>query len=162
MEPRYCSAKWAIAIPASENPRIASMRRMRSFMVLNSQSDAAACGLQNLEPRKVLVVAFDERPRRQTSARPLHHVIHRALIVGPLRAVAPVFVRELPSLVSRLLARLEAAQLLVLRDVDPVVHHDDPVVDKLLLELSDLGVGAPPFPLGPDPLNPLHQDAAVP
>ena len=36
------------------------------------------------------------------------------------------------------------------------------MVDELLLELVDLGVGAPPLLLGREPLDPLDQDAAVP
>ena len=103
-----------------------------------------ARGLQHLQPREVLVVALDERPWRGACAGALDHLVDGALVVGPLRPVAPVLVRQLPALVPGLLALLETAQLFVLRDVDPVLDQDDPVFDELFLELVDLRVRAPP------------------
>ena len=119
-------------------------------------------GLQNLEPREVFVVALDDRPGRQPSAGALNHFVDRLLVCRPFCPVSPVFVGQLPSLVLCLLALLEAAQLLVLGDVDPVLDYDDAAVDELFLELVDLGVGAAPFFFGRKAFDPLNENASVP
>src|SRR5688500_1293324 len=97
-------------------------------------ADAAACGLQNFDPGKGFVVALDQRPGRDARTGALDHVVYGALVVTPLRPVAPVLGSQLPLLVLRLLALLEAPQLFLLRDVDPVLDQADAVVDELVFE----------------------------
>ena len=66
------------------------------------------------------------------------------------------------ALVGRGLAVAEAAQLLVLADVEPELEDDHPVLDELALELVQLAVGAPPLRLGRESLQALDEHAAVP
>jgi hypothetical protein len=73
------------------------------------------------------------------------HILDGCFVFVPLRAIAPIFVGQLPRLVGPRLAILEAAQLLVLADVHPELEHDRAKVDQLRLEVLDLLVGALPF-----------------
>ena len=63
------------------------------------------------------------------------------LIVVPLLAVTPVFVRQLPVLVRGLGALLEALQLFLLRDVQPEFQQQDAAVHDLAFEIVDLAEG---------------------
>ena len=86
------------------------------FSARSSRSHAVFSTLMRAQ---VLVVGLDERPRRLARAGPLDHVVDRELVGIPAVAVAPVLVGQLPPLVGRRLALLEAAQLLVRGDVQP-------------------------------------------
>ena len=119
-------------------------------------------GIEHLDSGEVLVVRFDERPRREVRARALDHLVHRARVVVPAFAVAPVLLGELPALERGPLTILEAAQLLVGRDVQPELHEHDAVIGELLLERVDLVVGALPLRWRRESLDALDQHAAVP
>jgi hypothetical protein len=43
---------------------------------------------------------------------------------------------------------VRAGDLLLRRDVDPVLDQDDAMIDELLLELADFGIGSLPVLLG--------------
>src|SRR5512145_2714230 len=124
--------------------------------------EGLARGAKDLDPREVLVVARDERPRGPERARAGHHLVHRLLVLVPLLPVAPVIVTELPALVRRLRALLEALQLLGFRDVQPELHEHDAVLDELILERVDFRVGAAPLGLGREPLDALDEHPPVP
>ena len=117
---------------------------------------------QHLQPRVILVVAFDQGPGRVPGACGGDHVVHRLLVRLPLLAIAPVLVGQLPALVRQTLALLEAPQLFVLGDVHPVLHQDDAMGHQLRFEVVDLGVGPLPLGVGGEAFDALHQDAAVP
>ena len=70
--------------------------------------------------------------------------------------------RALLAEVERLLALAEPIELLVLADVQPVLHQGDAVGAELLLELVDLLEGAPDLVAAREALDPLHEDPAVP
>ena len=117
---------------------------------------------QDLQPRRVLVIRFDDRPRGLTRAGPLDHVVDRLLVGAPLFAISPVFVGQLPSLVGEALAGPEAFELFVLGDVDSVLHEDHPVRDELALELIDLAVRPHPLGLRGEAFDAFDEHAPVP
>ena len=94
--------------------------------------------------------------------REREHVAHGDLVGAPFAAVAPVLGVDLVPLVVGLLAVAEAAELLVLADVQPELQHDDAVLGELRFEVVDLGVGPPPLVLARKTLEALDQHAAVP
>ncbi len=96
--------------------------------------EAAADGLEDLDAGELLVVPGHNGPRRILGAGPSHHVIDGGLVGVPLLAVAPVLVVDLVLLEGDLLALLEAAQLFLLADVHPELHHHQPVVGELLFK----------------------------
>src|SRR3954463_7733872 len=102
---------------------------------------------QDFDPGKILVVGFDQGPRRNLGAGPIDHVTHGPLVSLPLVPVAPVLVRNLEPLEPGLLALFEAPQLLILADVQPELHHHAAIADQLLFEVVDLTIGAPPASL---------------
>src|SRR5262249_27085669 len=114
--------------------------------------------------RREKYLSFDSMgvPGRDVGAGAIHHVADRRLVGLPLFAVAPVLLRDLEALETGLLALLEAVQLLLLRDREPELDHDDVVVREMLLEVVDLGVGAHPVGLAAQPLDALDQHAPVP
>src|SRR5450631_276644 len=124
--------------------------------------DALAEHLERLDAREELIVGGDHVPRGEIRGRAVDHVVHRALVLRPLLAVAPVLVGDLEALVGSLLARLEAAQLFRGRDGEPELHHEGARARELLLEVVDLVVGAHPVELGGEALDPLDQHAPVP
>src|SRR5438046_5666451 len=118
--------------------------------------------LQHLDSREVLVVCFDQRPWRKLRRRAIDHVGDRLLVRAPLGAIAPVVRRDLEALERRLLARLEALQLLGLAHLEPELANNRVVVDELLLELVDLLVRAAPVELGTIAFDALDQHAPIP
>src|SRR4051812_172597 len=110
----------------------------------------------------MLVVRLDEDPWRVRGARALDHVGGRHLVFVPFVAVAPILARDLEALEARLLALLEAAQLLLFRDLQPVLGDDGAVARELLLERVDLRVGAQPVGLAAEALDALDEDPPVP
>ena len=84
------------------------------------------------------------------------------LVRAPLGAIAPVVRRDLEALEWRLLARLEALQLLGLAHLEPEFANNRVVVDELLLELVDLLVRAAPVEFGTIAFDALNQHAAIP
>src|SRR5687768_15288861 len=117
---------------------------------------------QDLHAREALVVALDDRPGSRARRGLDEHVLDGLVVDVPLLAVAPVLVRELPGLERIRGARLEAAELLVLRDLDPELAHDRAVADQLALELVDFTIRALPLGLGAELLDALDEDASVP
>src|ERR1700676_2389247 len=73
-------------------------------------------GPQYLDPRVVLVLGFDQGPRRDLGARPIDHVANRSFVLVPLLAIAPVFGGNLEALERRVLPRPETSQLFPLAD----------------------------------------------
>ena len=86
----------------------------------------------------------------------------RLLVVVPALAVAPVVRRDLEVLERRLLARVEARELLGLADLQPELADDRAAFGQLLLELVDLVVGALPVGDAAEAFDALDQHAAVP
>ena len=117
---------------------------------------------EHLEPCEVLVIAFNERPRRDLRARALNHVVDGDGVVLPTLAIAPVFVGDLPPFVLDAPAVPEPAELLVLGDVDPELDEQDAVRDQLLFEVPDLTVAATVLVTGRESFDALHEDPAVP
>ena len=109
-----------------------------------------------------LLFAGDEVPGGVVRARQGEHVPDGDLIGLPLAPVAPVLGVHLVALVEGGLAVAEAAQLLLLADVEPELEDDDPVLGQLALELVELAVGPPPFRLARKSLQALDEDPAVP
>ena len=56
---------------------------------LESLLHAIGDGLQYLDAREVLVVAFDERPRRHACTRSFDHLVDGLRVVAPPAAIAP-------------------------------------------------------------------------
>src|SRR5204862_108405 len=96
----------------------------------------------------------DEDVRERAGARELDY--------RPLRAIAPVLVRQLPALQRLAPATLEAPQLLLVRDVHPELDQDRALRGERALEADDLVVGPAPLLLGREALHALDQHAAVP
>ncbi len=63
----------------------------------------------------------------------------------PFLAVAPILGVQLVPLAGHRLAFAEAAQLLVLAEVEPEFHAGDAVARELLLEIIDFIIRAPPL-----------------
>src|SRR4051812_4206959 len=103
------------------SPRRSSLRFL-SWELVERTLDALHQSFQDFDPRESLVVRFYERPSRNFRGRPLDHVGSRRLVCLPLLAVAPVLWSDLETLEARVLARLEPAELLVLRDLHPELH----------------------------------------
>src|ERR1700674_1765058 len=76
-------------------------------------------GAQDLYSRVVLILCFDQRPRRDLGAGTIDHVTDGNFVLIPLFAVAPVFGGNLEALECRVLPRPEALQLLRLTDLQP-------------------------------------------
>src|SRR5438309_2327076 len=74
-----------------------------------------------------------------------------------LLPVAPVLIGQLPTLERIALAALEAAELLLLRDVQEELDQDHPLEHERALEADDLVVGALPLLLGGEALHSLDQ-----
>src|SRR4051812_46332518 len=110
----------------------------------------------------MLVIRLDEDPRRVRGARALDHVRGGDLVLVPFVAVAPILAGDLEALEARLLALLEAAQLLLFGDLQPVLRDDGPVARELLLERVDLRVSAQPVGLAAEALDALDEHAPVP
>src|SRR6185437_12860638 len=88
---------------------------------------------QHLHPGEGLVLRLDQRPGRDLGAGPVDHVAHRPLVLGPLRAVPPVLLRDLEALEGDLLALVEAAELLLRAHLEPELRQHEAVPDELLL-----------------------------
>ena len=95
------------------------MRRIATSLLMQRPREPVGQRPQHLQPRVVLIVAFDQRPWRLPRAR-VATMSSTAFVRFPLLAIAPVLVGQLPALVRQALALLEAPQLLVLADVHPV------------------------------------------
>src|SRR5512143_3472686 len=89
------------------------------------------------------------------------HVLDRLGVLAPLGAVAPVLLGQLVGAVGIDLAGLEAAELLVLRDLEPELADDHAEGMLVGFELVDLAVGAAPLALVAEVLDALDQDAAI-
>src|SRR5580704_7946492 len=124
--------------------------------------DRAAQGLEDLHACPPLVVRLDEVPGRELGARAIDHVAHRALVSRPLLAVAPVLLGDLEALEGRLLALLEAPELLLLAHREPELHDDDAEAHQRMLEVDDLAVRAHPVRLGGEAFDALDEHPAVP
>src|SRR6202162_2029632 len=90
-------------------------------------------GPQDLDPRVVLVLGFDQRPRRDLGAGTIDHVADRSFVLAPLLAIAPVFGGNLEALERRVLPRPEASQLLRLADLQPELDDDRVAGGELFL-----------------------------
>src|SRR5437868_7943707 len=115
--------------PSRSAAAIAAAISARSRLVmltgaLQARLDALAQALQRPDAREELAVGGDHVPRRGVRGRALDHVVHRALVLRPLLAVAPVLGRDLEALVGDLLARAEAPELLLRRDGHPELGDD--------------------------------------
>ena len=118
--------------------------------------------VDDFQPGVQLVIGFDEDPRRSLRARVLHNILRIHFIRIPLLAVAPVFFGQLPVLVLRFLAFLEARKLLILADVQPEFQKQDAAINDLVLIVVNLVIRTSPLIFGGKSLCALHQYAAVP
>src|SRR5216683_2078293 len=119
-------------------------------------------GPQDLDSRVVLVLCFDQRPRRDLGAGTIDHVADRDFVLIPLLAIAPVLGSDLETFERRVLPRPEASQLLRLADLQPELDDDRVAGRELFLELIDLVVGTHPLIDGGIALDPLDQHTSVP
>ena len=110
----------------------------------------------------VLVVGFDQRPRRTPGRGALDHVADGLRVGIPLLPVAPVFLGDLEALELGLLALLEALQLLLVAHLQPELDDDGAGLHQRVLEVVDLGIGPQPVGFGTEALDTLDQHAAVP
>ena len=101
-------------------------------------------------------------PGRRRTIREREHVADRHFVGLALAPVAPVFRVHLVPLVRRRFAFPETAQLLLVGNVQPVLHHDPTVLGELPLEIVDLPECPPPVVLAAKALDPFHQNAAIP
>src|SRR5215207_6772421 len=88
--------------------------------------------LQDFDASKILVIGFDQGPRRNLGAGAVDHVADCSLVSLPMVPVTPVLLRDLEPLEPGLLSFLEPPQLLVLADVQPELHHHAAVANELL------------------------------
>src|ERR1700724_3170794 len=119
-------------------------------------------GAQDLDSRVVLILCFDQRPRRDLGAGTIDHVADGDLVLIPLFAIAPVFGCNLEALECRVLARPEASQLLRLADLQPELDDNRVAGGELFLELVDLVVGTHPLVDGAITFHPLDQHPTIP
>src|SRR5258708_14917779 len=124
--------------------------------------DLLADGFEDLHPRVALVLGLDQPPSTEWMVGTVDHLLDGALVLPSLAAIAPVLIGQLP-LAQRVLApRLEPPELLLVGDVHPELDQHHALFSQRSLELDDLVVGASPLLGARVPLDPLHQDAAVP
>ena len=119
-------------------------------------------GLDHEDARVALRVGRHDVPAPVLVVGALEHVLDRLGVRGALLPVAPVLVGQLPGLERVALAALEAAQLLVGRDVQPELDDQHALGGQRALEAGDLVVGAAPLLLGREALHPLDQHPPVP
>src|SRR6202521_116240 len=119
-------------------------------------------GAQDLYSRVVLILCFDQRPRRDLGAGTIDHVADGDFVLIPLFAIAPVFGGDLEALECGVLAGPEASQLLRLADLQPELDDDRVAGCELFLELVDLVVGTHPLIDGAITFHPLDQQPTVP
>src|SRR2546423_7639730 len=89
------------------------------------------------------------------------HVFDRLRVFIPLGAVAPVLFRQFVGTIGIDLARLEAAELLLLGDLQPELADHGAEGILVLLELVDLAISAAPLALMAEVLHALDQDASI-
>src|SRR4030067_931129 len=92
-------------------PAIITTRRHRPGHAALQPAQPVDQRLQQLDAGERLVLGFHDRPGRDVGGGAVDHIAHRGLVLGPLLAVAPVFLGELEALARGLLALLAAAQL---------------------------------------------------
>src|ERR1700680_2398640 len=119
-------------------------------------------GAQDLYSRVVLILCFDQRPRRDLGAGTIDHGADVYCVLIPLFAIAPVFGGDLEALECGVLAGPEASQLLRLADLQPELDDDRVAGCELFLELVDLVVGTHPLIDGAITFHPLDQHPTVP
>ena len=102
-------------------------------------------GLERLYAGVFLVVALKQDPWRERRGSEAEHVVDRLLVLRVFVAVTPVFLRDLPNLGRIDLARLEAAQLLFWRDVDPELQKYGAPLHEFVFEGVYLVVGTRPL-----------------
>src|ERR1700736_4195623 len=90
-------------------------------------------GAQDLDSRVVLILCFDQRPRRDLGAGTIDHVADGDFVLIPLFAIAPVFGGALEALECGVLARPEGSQLLRIADLQPDRDDDRVAVCELFL-----------------------------
>ena len=137
-------------------------RRHRQAQAGHAGLDAADDRLDHLDPPVALVLGRDHVPGGQRAVGQAQHVVDRLGVLGPLLAVAPVLLGQLPGLERVVPAAFEAAQLLLVREVHPELDHDHALFGQGVFEVVDLVVGPAPLLLGGQLLHPLDQDPAVP
>src|ERR1700694_5098488 len=81
-------------------------------------------GSQDLDPRVVLVLGFDQGPWRDLGAGAIDHVADGDFVLIPFLAIAPVFGGDLEAFERRVLACPKASQLLRLADLQPEFHNN--------------------------------------
>jgi hypothetical protein len=113
-------------VNAGQNPPI--LLRSGGALEYSSLERISTSFESTLVRAQYFVVAFHQAPGGGARAGLHQHLLHGFLVGAPLLAVAPVFVGELPGFVADGLALLEAAELLLARDVDPELRQDDPEV----------------------------------
>src|SRR3984893_1465594 len=119
-------------------------------------------GAQDLDSRVVLILCFDQRPRRDLGAGTIDHVADGDFVLIPLFAIAPVFGGDLEALECRVLPRPEASQLFRVADLQPELDDNRVAGGELFLELVDLVVGTHPLVDRAITFYPFDQHPTVP
>src|SRR5438270_12670496 len=91
----------------------------------------------DVQPRSLLVVGRDDEPRAPLAVRCREHRVPRSRVLEPLGSRREIGPAQLP-LPHRILdARLKAAGLLVVADLEPVLEEHDPALEEHALEPGD-------------------------
>ena len=176
-DPRAAPIRGRGAVGASRSGWNSASSNTRASSVFSSAASWGGTGIpQRSMPssmRRITVSMTSTRPLRLFSDETTSHgasgpFVSRSMsdtassYCGPLLAVAPVLVGELPRLERVVAAADEPAQLLLVRHVHPELDHDHPLFGQGVLEVVDLLIGPAPLHLGRQVLDPLDQDPPVP
>ncbi len=117
---------------------------------------------QGFDAGEAFAVGFDDGPGRVAGAGQGEHIVEGGSIHVPFFPVAPVFLGDFPLLGSRVLSGGEAAQLLLLVDVQPELTSTAPK-ETICSSISLISrVGPLPFVRTAESLDALDQHAPVP
>ncbi|KAK4045152.1 hypothetical protein OUZ56_032560 [Daphnia magna] len=145
-----------------EGPHAVAQRATRRRSVAEGGGDLVGERLQNLDPREVFVVGFDDRPRGGRRVGVVEHFASGPLIGVPFVAIAPVLRRDLKAFEARMFPFLKAFELLGLAHREPELGKHIAMLQELPLEVDDLLVTARPGPLAGEAFDALHEHAPVP
>jgi hypothetical protein len=118
--------------------------------------------LHAIEPCALLVVGLDDRPRRISRVGVEEHGFLGFGVIAPLVQRLTVDGRQLPLLQRLLLAAVEAAKLLVLRDREPVLEQQDAGAHHHLLDFRCLAHELEVLVGRTEAHHPLNTGAVVP
>lgn len=117
---------------------------------------------EHIKSGVALVIGGDEVPRSHGRVGEGEHVADGGVVGIPLGPVTPVFGVDFVLFIRGVLARAEAHELFVFRNLQPIFDYDGAMIDELPLKVVDFVVGPFPFVRVAETLNALDQNAAIP